>query len=59
MTKQTEKLEQELIDAVIEDERQSSGEPERKMGKVVLEGTDEFNRGFLQYDSEGCYMERE
>lgn len=40
MTKQTEKLEQELIDAVIEDERQSSGEPEKKLGKLVIERTD-------------------
>lgn len=40
MTKQTEALEQEHIDAFIEEERQSSGEPERKVGRIMLEGTD-------------------
>ena len=58
MTKRTEALEQELIEAVIEEERQSSGEPERKIGRVILEGTDLFNEAFGWTDL-GEYLERE
>lgn len=58
MTKQTEKLEQVFIDACIEEERQSSGEAEQKIGKVVLENTDEYNRAFGWTDL-GEYLERE
>lgn len=58
MTKRTEAYEQEYIDASIEDERQSSGEPERKVGRIVLENTDEYNRVFGWTDM-GEYLERE
>lgn len=54
----TERLEEPFIEAFIEDERQSSGEPERKVGRIVLENTDEYNRAFGWTDM-GEYLERE
>lgn len=54
----TEKLEQDLIEASLDSERQSSGEPERKIGRVILEGTDLFNEAFGWTDM-GEYLERE
>jgi hypothetical protein len=36
----TEKHEEPFIEAYIEAERQPSGEPEKKVGKIMLEGTD-------------------
>ena len=58
MTRKTELFEQEYIEAVLEDERQSSGEPERKVGRVVLENTEEYNRVYGWTDM-GEYLERE
>lgn len=68
MTKRTEALDQEFIDAWIEDERKSNhytlpdaeGEalPPRALGRVVLENTDEYNRAFGWTDM-GEYLERE
>ena len=49
----TEKHEQEFIDAWIEEERQPN---HQEIGRVVLENTDEYNKGFLPYDSEGNYL---
>ncbi len=54
----TEKLEQDLIEASLDSERQSSGEPERKIGRVILEGNDLFNEAFGWTDM-GEYLERE
>lgn len=67
MTRRTEKFEQEYIDAWIEEERQPNHQyvlPDKEgealepgqLAKPVLENTDEYNRGFLPFDSEGNYL---
>lgn len=46
MTRRTEQFEQEYIDAWIEEERRPSGEPQRKLGKIVLERTEIAQQAF-------------
>ena len=54
MTKQTEKHEQEYIDAYIEAERQPRKDVPEVVGKIILERTDIAQAGF---DSEGTYID--
>ena len=56
MSKQTERLEQEFIDAFIEKERQPRKDTPEQIGRVILEKTD---LGQLEYDSLGTYITEE
>lgn len=61
MTKKTERIEADQIDAVIEAERACTNfEPKTVVTKMVLENTTLYNQQFihgLHYDSEGRYIE--
>lgn len=51
MTRQTERIEQEFIDASLEAERVPN---HSEIGRIILEKTD---LGQLEFDSEGTYID--